>query len=89
MKYDEHGIYIQNIFNAKTKPIYLIRKSTGTILVSLTKKLSLIPRKTLRSYVTYRGSSRFMLESLRGDLNWRSNMLIYFGTFQKIFFKLD
>ena len=52
IKYDDHGIYIQRILNVETKPLYLILKSTGTILVSLTKKLSSILRKALRRIVT-------------------------------------
>jgi len=62
IKYDDHGICIQNFFNVKTKPIYYITKSTGKMIVSFTKKMTSILRKTLQSYVTYPGSARFMFD---------------------------
>jgi len=48
LKYKDHAIYVQHILNVKTKTISLIKKETGIILLSFTKKLDSLPSKTLR-----------------------------------------
>jgi hypothetical protein len=55
LKYFDHAIYVQPIFKVKIKAISVTTEGTETILLSFTKKLGTLPRKTLRRVVTNQG----------------------------------